>query len=381
MAQLITVMMNVMKSICMMCVILFVSCTSSKLVSDVEFPVLKHHSIVNASDYLCDMRVIPLSNKPNEAVINTMSKVCLVGEKIVVLDNSLNKVLLFDSNGQFMKSTEKMIGRGASEYIKLRDIAIDDTNGNIYVYCEIPNKLLIFDENLNLLESINMSIFTLEFTVWGKYAYFYCFDPSDSRKRQVIRYNKDNIGENGVPVVTTESTIQGVDILGYSLTKNGGCFFCIPFQNVMKEILYDGTIKSYSIDFEDDWKSLDNSSKLDLYDLQNTEMHWMLKNVYASDSLLLFNTNESGTFVVDRRHEKCHLYDRMNNDYIPFSTSLMVPLQSKEGRVAFLIFPSSIKNYQEKTGNMSAFPKSELKEVVESYKDDSNPLLILYKIR
>ena len=71
----------------------------------------------------------------------------------------------------------------------------------------------------------------------------------------------------------------------------------------------------------------------------------------------------------------------VNNDYIPFSTSLMVPLQSKEGRVAFLILPSSIKNYQEKTGNMSAFPKSELKEVVESYKDDSNPLLILYKIR
>lgn len=373
--------MSVMKLFCMMYVILFISCTSSNLANDVEFPVLNHHSIVKASDYLSDMRAISLSNQPDEAIINTMSKVCLDEKKIVVLDNSLNKVLLFDSKGRFIKSTKRMIGRGKEEYIQLRDVAIDDTNGNIYVYCEVPNKLLIFDENLHLLESINMSIFTLEFTIWGEYAYFYCFDPSDSRKRQVIRYAKNNIGENGVPVVTTESTMHGVDIFGHSLTNNGGCFFCVPFQNVMKEILHDGTMKSYSIEFGDDWKSLDNSSKQDLYDLQSTEKHWMLKNACASDSLLLFNTNESGTFVVDRSHEKCHLYDRMNNDYVPFSTSLMVPLQCKEGRVAFLILPSAIKNYQESMRDAKPFPNSELKEVVESYKDDSNPLLILYKIK
>ena len=186
--------MSVMKLFCMMYVILFISCTSSNLANDVEFPVLNHHSIVKASDYLSDMRAISLSNQPDEAIINTMSKVCLDEKKIVVLDNSLNKVLLFDSKGRFIKSTKRMIGRGKGEYIQLRDVAIDDTNGNIYVYCEVPNKLLIFDENLHLLESINMSIFTLEFTIWGEYAYFYCFDPSDSRKRQVIRYAKNNIG-------------------------------------------------------------------------------------------------------------------------------------------------------------------------------------------
>ena len=373
--------MKIMIFFCMLCVAVLSSCTSSKLVNDVEFPVLNHHSIVKASDYLSDMRAISLSNQPNEAIINTMSKVCLDGKKIVVLDNSLNKVLLFDSKGQFMKSTEKMIGRGQSEYIQLRDVAIDNMNGNIYVYCEVPNKLLIFDENLHLLESISMPIFTLEFTVWGEYAYFYCFDPSDSRKRQVIRYDKKNIGKDGIPVVTTENALQGIDILGHSLTNNGGCFFCVPFQNVLKEFLYDGTMRTYSIEFGDRWKKMEGSSKPDLYDLQNTEKYWMLKNACASDSLLLFNTNESSTFVVDRIFEKCHLYDRMINDYVPFSTSMMIPLQSKEGRVAFMILPSSIKNYKEKMKDTELLSNSELKEVVKKYKDDMNPLLILYKIR
>lgn len=63
---------------------------------------------------------------------------------IYILDDKVNKLFVFDKNGNFKRSISEQ-GRGRGEYLELADFSIDRKNEVIYLLDEAADNVLKFD--------------------------------------------------------------------------------------------------------------------------------------------------------------------------------------------------------------------------------------------
>ena len=96
------------------------------------------------------------------------------------MDRGGNKIIMYDRNGRFLKSTAKMEGRGHNEYIRVIDASIDEKDKKLYVHCDAPYQMMIFDLDLNLEKIIPMDYYMGEIAIEGNQLYGICYnEPKD----------------------------------------------------------------------------------------------------------------------------------------------------------------------------------------------------------
>ena len=110
---------------------------------------------VDVSGLYSKARYVKLEQPNRDAIISNIGRILFVPERIAVVDQDGNKVLLFDEKGNFIKSTSSRIGNGHNEYIRLSDCAADVDNGLFYLCCDAPYQILVLDKDLNFVERID----------------------------------------------------------------------------------------------------------------------------------------------------------------------------------------------------------------------------------
>ena len=147
------------KMACVSCLALCLSCTAYKQPLDGErIAVEFHDDILKTSSFREGYELVALDAPCNEAVISSVDRLLFAEGRIVVLDQVGNKVLLFDSDGGFLKSTSKMVGKGHNEYIRISDAAIDESARKLYVHCDAPYQMMVFDWDLNPVKRFNLAM-------------------------------------------------------------------------------------------------------------------------------------------------------------------------------------------------------------------------------
>lgn len=123
-------------------------------------PVKKHgfDQELNMSTILRLDRIIALSDT-NEAIIKTPNRLLFTKDRIFVVDQGGNKVLMFDDKGNFISSTARLIGKGHNEYIHVMDATLDVGSNRLYMHCDRPCQMMVFDLNLNLKEVVPMDYY------------------------------------------------------------------------------------------------------------------------------------------------------------------------------------------------------------------------------
>jgi hypothetical protein len=87
------------------------------------------HNLLQIDSIFNDITTIPLETK-EECLIKEIVKVLFHGNKMFLQDEA-QKLLVFDTNGKFLKEIGKK-GKGPGEFLELRDFDIDK-DGNIYI--------------------------------------------------------------------------------------------------------------------------------------------------------------------------------------------------------------------------------------------------------
>lgn len=82
------------------------------------------------SSFLNLHKIIGLSAPKQEAFVKDIERLLFADNRIFVMDRSGNKVVMFDGEGNFLKSTANMVGRGHSEYLRVIDASLDEKDKN-----------------------------------------------------------------------------------------------------------------------------------------------------------------------------------------------------------------------------------------------------------
>ena len=365
-------------------VLLLSACTTSQSINSTDVSLVDFDSPLQTdSIFESNCRFVKFQNADRESAITGIERLLYTGDRFFVLDRRGNKLLSFDKNGIFLKSTISMIGKSKNEYISLFDATLDTNSKRIYVYCDAPCKLMIFDYDLNVIDNIDFPIFTWELCVDDHYLYCLSPDLENGKIMRLMCVDKKNPSGAAKELLSTQSAIPELGTNGKSIIHCGDCYFAMPFEQSIYHIKNGTIIEKYYVEFDDLWFDRDaNDTGLSDFLRINRNRHWMITNICSSDSTILFNTNRFHSFVINRRTNRCTSYRGIVDSNIPIFSSRLIPTDGLYGHAVYEMSLEKIKSIIDKTTDAEIKKiNPEVVKLASEYKTEDNPTICIWKIK
>lgn len=338
-------------------------------------------SLLYASSYLADFQVLSFSSKNEDALFIGVDRLLMAENRMFIMDRLGNKVLAFDEEGYFISSTSRLIGDGPQNYIRVIDATVDNDRKQIYVHCDAPYCIMIFDMDLNLIEKISLDFYMHEMVGDDNWLYGIRHKEKGRQGFELIALEKGNLKASPLVLLETNWMIPGVMGMGKSMTAyDDGINVCLPFDHTIYQISDKEIIRSYDIDFGK--KGLDRTKVENMSDRDFFDYIWWIKDIYGSDSNLVFGCNARETFVLDTHTDRCNGYESTYMDMTLYSTTNTFPVQGVGNAFAYVWKSMSIIDFkenasEERLSNLSP----ELKTLIQEYDVEDNPLVFLFNMK
>ncbi|MBQ7180564.1 MAG: 6-bladed beta-propeller [Bacteroidaceae bacterium] len=340
-----------------------------------------------AATYVDSFVVLKPDNPNNKAYLSSFERLLSLPDRMYVVDRRGNKVVAFDDNGKFIASTLPKVGRAKNEYLRIMDAAADISTERVYISCDSPYQIMVCDRNLNVIECIKMDVYFKEIVVDGKCLYALLESEDKSGGFELRCYDKDSLSGTYQMLFSNDQVIRGVGGAGKSMTSNGAeVYVCMPFDNVINELKDGEVLESWGIDFGYKAFSYEDSKELspNTFFSKNGDKIWAIQNICASDSLLFFNTNEFGVYIMDKIEGSVTRYENLYNQRIGVSSSWMLPWGGSKGIpvIAYKISANILSQYKEYQDEYdTAELSNSIKELYCDYMEDDNDLIVFGHIK
>lgn len=317
-----------------------------------------------------------------DGFVKRIDRMLFANHRIYVVDREANKVAVYDEDGVFLKSTSQYIGNASDEYIRLMDATTDGKY--IYVCCDAPYKILIFDKELNPVESIALDMYLDEIACDGKYLYGIRPCEENTGAHELVAYKLDRLNDAPISVLPPTPSVRGRKIMGKNLTcADGQIYVSMPFDTNLYIIMNGRIASRYKLDFGEAGLS-DNSFPQDIspekFDASYDKTVWGVVNLNVSDSLYLFNSNLGHTYVIRRCDMSSGGHITILNDDFPIFASGIVPSVGSGHEVRFILneilVGALLKEYDKNVQKMPI-----LKEIKRRFEQDGGPLIAVWKIK
>ena len=338
---------------------------------------------LRASEFLKENKVIYLSSENDDALMANVDRLLVGDDRYFVLDRRTNKLMAFDEQGKFINSTSSYIGEGPDSYLRVIDAAIDNKSQKVYVHCDAPYCMMIFNMDLKLEKKINMDYYMLEIADDDKYLYGIRARYATDFGNELIALDKRDLSAEPTVMLEYSNVVNGAGSIGKSLTSYGdGINVCLPFDNVIYQISDKEIVTCYPLDFGKngaDYSDIKDMTVNQFYNSPYREKIWSIVNVYSSESTLFFGCNRLYSFVLNHNSKECIGFSSWRNDFMPYSATKTLPVDGVDGAFAYL-WPSSYvvayKNYvsEEKLD-------AKMKKILDGYKEEDNPLIVICKMK
>lgn len=348
------------------------SCITNNEEHTTVIPVSYNEKDVNIDSILCVSHIIQLKSPNNESFIGSIRKLLFIEDHIVVVDSK--RLLLFDKDGNYIKSTEAMIGKGRNEYVSFMDVTLDEYKDEIYMLADVPKKIFIFDKNLNLLRTHNYDVCAIEIAVDS--TSLYCLTLNDTQDQyDLLCLDKNKLDEAPDTLMSNKHVCVGLFSEGQSITNNGKILVCLPFDNVLYE-LYNGIVlHRYVIDNGNRWYSTYENETISDFLRLSEGLNWSYKNAYQLDSTIMLTSCQSSFFVNDLNTCKGDEYPGFYSRNVPFLYQFITPLSGLKNSIAFNLLQSDLAWYKEHSEKMSV---TTIKNLVRNYDESGNPMIIIW---
>ncbi len=349
--------------------------------------------MVYFSDLFESFEIIPLETT-NESLIGKINSISLIKDKIIILDRFVSKsVLLFNSNGEFIRKIGKL-GKGPGEYISPSSISADDINGKIAVYDGMLNKISLYDINGEFEKSIKLkskiAAKSIELYKDKIYISNYAHDLIPFLI-YAIDFDGNVLGEwlpNTYPEGFSDNTQLSTNTVFFRTNKN------LKFRNWLMNAIYN--IESNSIKPTILLKSNNNFTKHELAEIKNNQkgnyfMSLLRSNKFigissyieVNDLSILEYLNNSKTFVLFYNHKtgtiNCTTLLKFHDDMTNFPGRVLSFFHtSYDDKLIAPITGHLMEDLIEKvrkSGNLSTYHN------LQNLTYDSNPCIVLYKCK
>lgn len=360
------------------CLALASSCISNQSLTD-NITVTQTKDRLDISSLTDSIRIIKPSSSNPESIINRADRVLSMNDRIYIIDRASNKLFCFDYNGNFISSTEPIIGHGRMEYIRIMDAAVDPSNSMVYICCDAPYKIIKLDADLNALESFSFDDMFDEIAIAGDCLYA-IYEGDDSF--ELRQYNTKDLNGKYNTILKNNEIIHGVRSIGKSMSSDGRfCNVALPFSNKIYKVREDIIESETVIDFGSLWfdyeksRSFGTNRFLDM----NTDKAWIIMNTVVSDSLTLFTTNQTGIASIHANGQASTTFNVINSDF-PFSSSLVYPLGGVYGTAVTVAENVHITRYKKickEKGIDLSDDSNKTNKWIRDYTSTDNPILVI----
>jgi len=338
--------------------------------------------VLRGSHILKESKAIALSSRNDDALIVKINRL-LVGEnRYFVMDRYGNQLIAFDGNGEFVATTKRLEGQGPDNYVRIIDAAIDNKAQKVYVHCDAPYCIMVFDMNLQLLEKISLDYYMQEIADDDKYIYGIQIKPVPDLGYQLLALDKTDLSASPVTIIDSSKNLNGVGFSGKSLTSScRGVNVCLPFDNVIYQLSNKEIIASYPMDFGTNGVDYDDIKDMNTNQFFNSPFRqkvWSLVNVYETDSTLFFGCNDLYSFVLDKSSKECTGFSSSHNDLMPYSDTQTIPVDGLEHTYAYSCPSKYVKGIK---GRLEEKMGVGMKTILDKYDEEDNPVIILCELK
>lgn len=87
--------------------LIYASCTPSEHLNNIKVELFDSRHSLTFSSFLEGYKIISLSSDTSEAIVHYPDRLLFFNNRIFVMDRGGNKIIMYDRNGRFLKSTAK----------------------------------------------------------------------------------------------------------------------------------------------------------------------------------------------------------------------------------------------------------------------------------
>lgn len=236
-----------------------------------EVPLVKFDNVIHkelpASKYIDSTKFIALQT-PENIIVSGNLKLKISNKHFLVNDMSTNKCLLYQTDGKWLSQIGSE-GKGPEEYLELTDCAVDEEEGIVLVLDRPGNKILLFELNGQFIKTIKLDHWVNSITTLGDHKILIFTSPYEQEGKSdqnfpnilVIDYegNKLNTHHLTVPYAINMEGYFGANIYRYedklcvfpSTAINTVYYFNENFSlQPYYSFTYEGMPDKYAADFD-----------------------------------------------------------------------------------------------------------------------------------
>lgn len=381
-------------TICLIITVSFVSC-SQEINKNVTYKGLKSINIDasrlsnNFSSLISSSRYVKLETKP-ECLISNIDKLLFVNKQYYILDTKANSIFVFDSNGKFLSKISKQ-GNGPDEYTYLMDFDIDD-KGNVCILDFNKKKIMVYDRLGQLKNVTTQQYFSQNISKINS-STFLTYQPSFGSKmaEKLILKKGNNIIASYLPA---DKNRNGLTLLKpFALNRSGKS---ILFNEDLSDTIFEVSDKEvkakYALVFGDHTLQPELRNNPEYFKMRsgNIKAGWRINNFFENSNYF------TCSFIFETINTVLY-YSKKNQKYFysncpscnETKTKVLGDFAAKgvaDDYFVSTITYSSVINFRksvtgENKDQAKAFFTAENYQLIENFKENDNPILVLFKLR
>ncbi|WP_320990251.1 6-bladed beta-propeller [Bacteroides sp.] len=241
--------------------VLFIGCSPSsetrpKDIIEINVPLHQEDNIIKLSTIIDSIDYVPLATD-NEYLIGNVDKLIVTDDSFYIIDKDISfSIYCFNKKGKFIR---KIGNRGASdkEYVSITDVNI--YNEKIYIWDSSSRKLLIYKSNGDFIRSISSdyaaeSIAILndsQVAFYGDYKHNYKFEDK-GRYPNLLTLDLDNRKIDTDLFYEESLSTSGITRLPNNISNNK--YLIMPLNDTIYQILPSEVERKYVINYRHEFK-------------------------------------------------------------------------------------------------------------------------------
>ena len=335
-----------------------------------------------------EYKLVPLTNE-EASLIGSIDRIIIHDERFHILDKQTNSIKIFDNDGRFIQRIQEL-GNGPGEYHELMDFSIDEKGERLVLHSHRPYKLLYYSFDGDFIKEEGMESYYNNIAIDEEYLLMVNLLKENNHLVFLKNLNTDQLKEF-LPIGGTERALNNNFGTGFPYCLNSQYTYAFfPFSNIIYQVTNGKLVSRYQIDFGD--KNLpelffkDGVVDMEAYHkaIEN-KYGFMIANFKESEDYLVFTFGASNIVVYSKREKKSTVFNYAHNaeallgfqNYFghdgQYDNYLIGIIQPFNFLYQMNLYRKDIKEWE----RVPAY----LKELSETINDQSNPILMIAKLK
>ncbi len=325
-----------------------------------------------------EFHIVPLETN-NDSYIRKISRIYRTNDDIYILDQELDKLIIFDTNGNYRRKIEN-IGYGPHEYLSLMDFCLDTEKEEIILMCDRPYKIMRFKYDGQYVDEIkNTDLFG---NVVMNDGYIYCnridSDKSDLNEYEISYMSTD--GESRGNILERRENITNKTYnRGSFLNRSKYIYYTRRFDNRVYQITKGKFTEKYWLDFGKfnvpEHLSGEQNFKKFIAECEDNKYIYSITEFVENEKYIMFLTNQA-ICLYDKDTETFTGYPIINNTEYKIGSNTFLANGNDENSIFTTIDPAILYMLED-----VAEYNENIASLFEKVKEDDNPILFFYQFK